>query len=106
MPLFAPYCGGAGPALELALARLQLGQFEGLRALRGGDHHGYVLRWTGALAPLEENHCELRFPARPQIHYSFSVPAYRLLAWLAQSEADDLPDGFWRWLILGDDSGA
>jgi len=34
------------------------------------------------------------------------VPAYRLLAWLAQSEADDLPDGFWRWLILGDDSGA
>lgn len=113
MPLFAPYCGGFGHGFELAIDRLLSGRFEGLRQLRSGDGHRYELRWSGGLAPLDETRCQLSFPALPQISYSFAVPAHRLLGWLASSgtagvsEPDmDLPDGFWRWLILGDDSGA
>lgn len=110
MPLFAPYCGGFTPALERALERLLLGHFEGCRPLRGGEGHPYVLRWSGGLAPLDDTPCELQFPQLAAVHYRFQLPAHRLLLWLAQSDGaalpGDLPEGFWRWLILGDDSGA
>lgn len=107
MPLFAPYCGGLGPELEQALGVLLGGRFEGMRGLSSGGAHTYELRWRGAQAPLEQASCELSFPEQPHIHYSFKVPAHHLVLWLAHSQAtSDLPDGFWRWLILGDDSAA
>lgn len=108
VPLFAPYCGGLLDlgVLEQALDLLQQGSHAGLRALQGGESRVFELRWSGGLAPLELASCELRFPALPQVQYSFQVPAHHLLAWLAQAQASgaphDLPDGFWRWLILGE----
>ena len=106
VPLFAPYCGGVDlVALEAALGLLQQGRFSGERPLRGGEAHCFELSWGGAQAPLELAHCVLRFPQLPEVHYSFAVPAHRLLAWLAATRrgtaALDLPDAFWSWLILG-----
>jgi len=106
VPLFAPYGGGLDlVVLDQALALLQQGRFSGERRLQGGDARPFELLWSGGQAPLELASCTLRFPQLPQVHYSFQLPAHRLLAWLASLQGDasgqDLPDGFWSWFILG-----
>lgn len=107
VPLFAPYLGRLGAALEPALQILVQGQFSGERTLQDGRSHPYLLRWSGAAAPAEPSSCDLGFPRSPAVHYSFTVPTQRLLAWLAEAAANagtpDLPDSFWRWLILGEE---
>ena len=110
VPLFAPYCGGVDLVLlEAALGVLQQGRFSGERPLRGGEARRFELSWTGAQAPLELADCVLQFPQLPEVHYSFAVPAHRLLAWLAATRSatavQDLPDAFWSWLILGAGDG-
>lgn len=111
VPLFAPYCQEPDLArLEQGLAALQAGQVSGSRLLQGGAARPYVLAWSGSLAPLEPLNCQLHFVQLPGVQYSFVVPAHRLLAWLQQASAGagelDLPDAFWRWLILGVDPGS
>jgi hypothetical protein len=103
VPLYAPYCGGIEPRLEQALEVLRQGQWAGERQLQGGRSHPFVLRWQGGLAPLEQLQCELSFPQQAEILYSFAVVAHRLLAWLADAAGTDLPESFWRWLILGEE---
>jgi hypothetical protein len=107
VPLFTPYLGSLGAALEPALQILLQGQFSGERTLQDGRSHPYLLRWSGAAAPAEPSSCDLRFPRSPSVHYSFTVPTQRLLVWLAEAAANagapDLPDSFWRWLILGEE---
>ena len=106
VPLFAPYVEALGPALEPSLATLLGGMFCGQRSLPEGRAHSYELRWSGVLAPLETCGCQLRFPQTPSVQYSFELPVRQLLVWLAQisgeGDVQDLPDGFWRWLILGE----
>ncbi|MFM1812856.1 MAG: hypothetical protein RLZZ336_1794 [Cyanobacteriota bacterium] len=106
VPLFAPYLASLGAALEPALQILVQGQFSGERRLQDGRSHPYLLRWSGAAAPAEPSSCNLSFPGSPAVHYSFTVPTQRLLVWLAEADgtpgAEDLPDSFWRWLILGE----
>ena len=108
LPLFAPYWGGLDAALELALLLLLQGRFEGVRRLDGGQTRAYALQWAGARAPLDPTRCALTFPEHPGIHYDFAVPAHRLLRWLAGSQASeaagDLPEDFWLWLILGEET--
>lgn len=106
VPLFAPYCGGIGPALEQALEQLLAQQFSGVRSLQGGGSHAYALQWHGGLAPLEATPCELVFAQQDAVRYSFSLPAHRLLIWLQQATDGDLPNAFWQWLILGTDPDA
>ncbi|NDC35104.1 MAG: transglycosylase [Synechococcaceae bacterium WB9_2_112] len=110
LPLYAPYWGGLDPALEKALLHLLQGRFEGVRRLDGGLSRTYLLQWTGARAPLDPTRCALTFPERPGIHYDFAVPAHRLLRWLASTQAGegtgDLPDDFWHWLILGQETSS
>jgi hypothetical protein len=107
VPLFAPYLGNLGAALEPALQILVLGQFSGERQLQDGRTHPYLLRWSGAAAPAEPSSCDLSFPRLPAVQYSFTVPTQRLLVWLAEAggnpDGPDLPDSFWRWLILGEE---
>lgn len=107
VPLFAPYLGSLNAALEPALQILLQGEFSGERLLHDGRSHAYRLRWSGAAAPAEPSRCDLSFPQVPSVHYTFTVPTQRLLAWLAQAGgnpgASDLPDSFWRWLILGEE---
>lgn len=106
VPLFAPYLEALGPALEPALATLLRGMVCGQRSLADGRAHSYELSWSGVLAPLETCQCQLRFPQTPSVQYSFALPVWQLLVWLApmggDSQPQDLPDGFWRWLILGE----
>ena len=103
VPLFAPYCGGLGQQqlLHDALTRLAQGALEGQRSLAGGEGHRYKLRWRGESAPLEVLHCELLFPGQDQLSYRFELPAHQLVAWLMQRQADDLPQAFWSWLLVG-----
>jgi hypothetical protein len=103
VPLFAPYCGGmAQPSgLLQALDRLAQGSWQGVRQLEGGRVHPYRLEWQGESAPLEMLRCQLLFPALPELGYRFTLPAHQLVLWLVQSEGDDLPQAFWRWLLLG-----
>lgn len=109
-PLFAAYCGLDPLLLDAALQRLLAGRFQGHRPLRGAQGHDYELRWSGELAPLEALQCELIFPQQPSLRYAFALPAHQLLGLLAAPEVaqatPDLPAVFWRWLILGDGSGA
>ena len=103
VPLFAPYCGGMAKQSELlqALGSLAQGSWQGARQLEGGRSHPYRLDWEGESAPLEMLRCQLLFPAMPELGYRFSLPAHQLVLWLVQSEGDDLPQAFWRWLLLG-----
>ena len=103
VPLFAPYCGGMAKQSELlqALGSLAQGSWQGARQLEGGRSHSYRLEWQGESAPLEMLRCQLLFPAMPELGYRFSLPAHQLVLWLVQSEGDDLPQAFWRWLLLG-----
>ena len=103
VPLFAPYCGGMAKQSELlqALGSLAQGSWQGARQLEGGRSHPYRLEWQGESAPLEMLRCQLLFPALPELGYRFSLPAHQLVLWLVQSEGDDLPQAFWRWLLLG-----
>ena len=103
VPLFAPYCGGMAQQSDLlkALGSVAQGSWQGARQLEGGRSHPYRLEWQGESAPLEMLRCQLLFPAMPEFGYRFSLPAHRLVLWLVQIEGDDLPQDFWRWLLLG-----
>ena len=103
VPLFAPYCGGKVQPSDLlkVLGQLAQGSWQGVRQLEGGRSHPYRLEWQGESAPLEMLRCGLLFPAMPALGYHFSLPAHQLVVWLAQVEGDDLPQAFWRWLLLG-----
>lgn len=103
VPLFAPYCGGLGQQLLLQDALVLLGQggFQGQRLLAGGKVHRYQLHWQGESAPLEDLQCALLFPAHDQLNYRFALPAHQLVLWLMQREANDLPQAFWSWLLMG-----
>jgi len=103
VPLFAPYCGGMAQQRDLlkALGSLAQGSWQGVRQLEGGRSHPYWLEWQGESAPLEMLRCQLLFPAMPELGYRFSLPAHQLVLWLLQREGDDLPQEFWRWLLLG-----
>lgn len=103
VPLFAPYCGGMAQQQQLhdALAQLALGSWQGERSLVGGKGHAYQLLWQGESAPLEQLSCRLLFPAFPDLQYSFDLQSHQLVLWLMQQEAGDLPQAFWRWLLLG-----
>lgn len=103
-PLFAPYCGGIGYRawLEPALQQMLEGSWAGERLLSGGRSHRFTLAWQGEAAPLELMHCQLRFPAQPQIAYDFALPSYQLVYWLMQRQGTQLPDSFWRWLLTGE----
>jgi hypothetical protein len=104
IPLFAPYCGGVAYQgyLEPAVAQLLQGEWSGQRAITDGSSHSFVLSWQGELAPMENLDCSLRFPALPNIGYSFTMPAYQLVYWLMQRQAQQLPVAFWRWLFTGE----
>ena len=103
VPLFAPYCGGIAQQNDLlkALGSLAQGSWQGARQLEGGRTHPYLLEWQGESAPLEMLRCQLLFPALPDLGYHFSLPAHQLVLVLVQIEGDDLPQAFWRWLLLG-----
>jgi len=103
VPLFAPYCGGIAQQNDLlkALGSLAQGSWQGARQLEGGRTHPYLLEWQGESAPLEVLRCQLLFPALPELGYHFSLPAHQLVLVLVQIEGDDLPQAFWRWLLLG-----
>ena len=105
LALFAPYCGGLRreQALRHALEQLPLGQFGGERARSDAQPHRYRLSWSPANAPLQTCRCELRFEDCADQRYPFVCTAHQLLDWLMQAvEAgrQDLPDGFWQWLLL------
>jgi hypothetical protein len=113
--LYAPYCDGVlrDTWLIQALALLAVGEIEGLRRLRPQGEHPFLLRWRAGLAPQETSFCELRFPEAPELGYSFERPTHELVRWLMDLLAQpliqpctdprgDLPETFWRWLLLGE----
>ena len=105
LALFAPYCGGRRRASDLrrALQWLPNGQLQGERQLSNAGAHRFSLSWSPVRSPLETTHCELGLLDAGQTPYSFDCPAHRLVQWLMDVEtsaAHDLPDGFWRWLLL------
>ena len=89
-----------------AVAQLVEGEWSGRRAIAEGRDHRFTLRWQGEPAPLEVLSCEVRFPAFPEVQYSFAIPAYQLVYWLMQRQGDELPLSFWRWLFTGELPGA
>ncbi|EDY39116.1 conserved hypothetical protein [Cyanobium sp. PCC 7001] len=103
IPLFAPYCGGVAQQnrLEEAVAVLMSGHWSGVRPLEGGRSHAFELHWSGEPAPLETLSLALRFPAHPSVAYDFELPGYQLVRWLMQRHQQELPEAFWRWLLLG-----
>ena len=105
LALFAPYCGGRLREDELrrALEWLAAGQFQGERQLTNAGSHRFRLNWSLTRSPLEISHCQLAFSDVQQEPYLFTCPGHRLVEWLmdvAASEPHDLPDAFWRWLLL------
>lgn len=103
VPLFAPSCGGLvrQASLEEALAILLVGDWSGQRLLQGGRSHALQLRWSGETAPQDVLHCQLTFPALPQVAYAFDLPCHQLVLWLMERQGDELPESFWHWLLLG-----
>jgi hypothetical protein len=109
--LFAPYCGGVAREawLELALDLLPVRRLDGRRQLRPAGSHPFELSWQPVEAPQELVACALNFPATPGLNYTFTLPAHQLVSWLMdlleaqalRGEAD-LPESFWRWLLLGE----
>ncbi len=111
MALFAPYCGGLSREgwLQRALDQLPLNRVNGLRPLHPNGAHRFELSWTAGAAPQQPSACVLAFPDQPEIFYNFTVPTHHLVGWLmdlledrAVSGGGDLPETFWRWLILGE----
>jgi hypothetical protein len=109
--LYAPYCGGVSQEawLERALDLFDSAKVHGERPLRGGGSHLFELTWKAGGAPQELSFCELRFPATPEVIYRFPLPTHQLVSWLMDLLQDqalrgsgDLPEAFWRWLILGE----
>lgn len=113
LPLYVPYCGGLlqREALGLALGQFEQGSWQGIRRIGGGRSHGYRLAWRGGLAPLDLLSCHLSFPAPAGLSYGFELPAHQLVVWLLEAQQQgaqpdqDLPLSFWRWLLIGDQSG-
>ena len=108
LALYAPYCGGLSGEKDLsaALKILQSQSFDGLRTVEGASGHAYRLSWTGGQAPLETISCRLTFPSHPSLDYSFELVTHQLVSWFMQVDVQnrrsgDLPDAFWRWLLVG-----
>jgi len=117
--LYAPYCEGVSRSRELqrALALLPAGSLVGERQLRPSGVRRFRLSWQPGPSPLDRAAVLLQFDHasdRPGVDYRFDLPNYRLVLWLmdwldAGGSVDqpvDLPDQFWRWLILGLDPTA
>ena len=117
--LYAPYCQGMARQadLERALNLLAVGALQGERQLRPSGSRRFNLSWRHANSPLDPSQASLRFEdavAGEPLEYSFELPTYRLVLWLMDwvaaggqtGGAVDLPDSFWRWLILGLDPAA
>jgi len=109
--LYAPYCNGISreTILDQALQLLAKGQVIGQRHIRFGEPHTFELRWQAGSSPLERSKCEMSFPGIPEVLYSFNLPTHQLVLWLMdliQTRADgvepDLPENFWRWLLVGE----
>jgi hypothetical protein len=99
--------------LVKALDLLAAGEVQGRRRLQPSGHHPFLLRWQAGEAPQEPSRCELSFPASEAVTYQFVLPAHQLVRWLMDLLEDrgraldgepggDLPQAFWRWLILGE----
>jgi hypothetical protein len=113
--LFAPYCEGVRRAaqLEQALALLASGGLQGQRPLRPQGQRPFELRWRAGIAPLEAAEVQLLVEGQPGADYSFDLPTHQLVLWLMDwldaggpAARADLPESFWRWLLLGLDPGA
>lgn len=117
--LYAPYCQGTARRQELdrALSLLTVGHLEGQRQLRPTGSRRFHLSWRPADSPLDPATATLRFEGgnEPEpLEYAFELPTYRLVLWLmdwiaaggGSAQPVDLPDSFWRWLILGLDPEA
>lgn len=108
--LFAPYCGGLREeaTLRQTLPLLHQGRFEGQRALGQGKGHDYLITWGDVRSPLAPCPCELTFPDLEGVQYSFVLPAHQFASWLMRippnTAPQDLPDEFWRWLLLERDA--
>jgi hypothetical protein len=109
--LYAPYCGGVSREgwLKQALELLSVGSVAGQRPLHPEGSHRFELLWQAGEAPQEPSSCELKFPATPEVHYTFTLPTHQLVSWLmdllearALTGGVELPETFWRWLILGE----
>jgi hypothetical protein len=125
--LYAPYCGGISREAWLirALDLLAGGEIQGERRLQPAGGHPFLLRWTAGQAPQETSACELTFPAMAGVSYSFEIATHQLVRWLmdllearasltlasasggngSPEQGPDLPEAFWRWLILGEPPG-
>jgi hypothetical protein len=117
--LYAPYCQGMARRQELqrALELLAVGSLQGERRLRPSGARRFRLSWSAVSSPLEQSTASLRFEDGPDLEpleYSFELPTFRLVLWLMDwlaagggpTQSADLPDSFWRWLILGLDPAA
>ena len=117
--LYAPYCQGTTRRAELqrALDLMAAGTLQGMRSLRPSGARRFSLSWRAADSPLDFATAALQFeeaPGLPPQTYNFQLPTYRLVLWLmdwlaaggAPGQPVDLPDSFWRWLILGLDPAA
>jgi len=117
--LYAPYCQGMArhQDLERALGLLATGTLLGERRLRPSGSRRFRMAWRPGPSPLDLAGVALQFedgPDLPTLDYSFELPSYRLVLWLMDWVAAggdpntpvDLPDSFWRWLILGLDPSA
>lgn len=118
MALYAPYCQGTARRAELvrALELLAAGSLEGARPLRPTGARPFRLHWRAAASPLDRSTAQLEIAGandQPGHDYSFELPTYQLVLWLmdavgagAPDQPVDLPESFWRWLILGLDPAA
>jgi hypothetical protein len=109
--LYAPYCSGISreEILDQALQLMAKGRVAGQRHLRFGEPHTFELRWQSGSSPLERSKCDLSFPQIPEVLYSFNVPTHQLVLWLmdliqtrGHGVEQDLPENFWRWLLVGE----
>lgn len=117
--LYAPYCHGMArhQDLERALELLAVGSLRGERPLRPTGSRRFGMVWRPGPSPLDSSAVALQFEDgtdQPTLDYSFELPNYRLVLWLMDWVAAgggpdhpvDLPDSFWRWMILGLDPAA